>query len=51
MEEQHTINFTGWKCDLTKILRRGYKIDRTSPCRVSPVGEIRCKLIKCKEEK
>ena len=41
------IEFTGWEADLLVFTKKyGYAIDHKHPCKVSPVGEIRCRLIK-----
>ena len=41
------IEFTGWGTDLLIFAKKyGYAIDHKYPCKISPVGEIRCRLIK-----
>ena len=43
-EENDGIYFSGWDSELKALRRKGYAIDYSHPCSVSPVGEIRCKL-------
>ena len=43
-EENDGIYFSGWDSELKALRRKGYAIDYSHPCSVSPVGEIRCRL-------
>lgn len=44
-KKHHSINFTGWEYDLSRMIKEGYVIDRNYPVSISPVKEIKCKLI------
>lgn len=47
----HSIIFTGWEHDLSRMIKKGYAIDKNYPISISPVREIKCKLILDEEDK
>lgn len=50
-KKHHSIDFTGWEYDLSRMIKKGYVIDKNYPISISPVKEIRCKLILDEKDK
>lgn len=52
MEDKDNIikkEFVGWDRNLREFIRKGWELDLNSLCHISHLGEIRCTLIKKKD--